>query len=285
MYKIGIIGSENTHAEAFAKIFSENDYGCKLVAVGGHYIEESKKLFDTYNLEFIAEKPEDMLGKIDAVMVTARDGKYHLELVSPFIKAGIPAFVDKPITVNPEEALFLARLSKKHNVPICGGSSVRHTYDVLMLQNAVKTSEVHGGMVSAPLNMNSENSGFYFYSSHLAEMSMTIFGYNPKSVIAFENNDNVTAVVKYNDFLVTNHFMNMCYKSYHGIVFTPEKNISRPIDLSLSFKHEVDLFVSMLKTGKINTSLEELIKPVFYLNAVEKSYKEGIEIEIIKPNI
>lgn len=285
MFRIGIIGTENSHARAFTKVFNEGEYDCKVVAVGGHYPEESKKLCEEFNLEFIADEPRDMLGRVDAVMVTARDGKYHLEMVRPFIEAGIPAFVDKPVTVSTEEALELAKLAKKKGVPVCGGSSVRHTYDILMLKNAAENGEVHGGMVSAPLNMHNEYSGFYFYSSHLAEMSLTIFGYNPKSVMAYENNDNVTALVKYDNYIVTNHFMNGCYKAYQGVVMRSDMNFSRSIDISLSYKHECDLFVNMLKTGKSDISLENLIIPVFYLNAVEKSYKTGVEEKIIIPEI
>ncbi len=286
MYKIGIWGSENSHADTFATIFEEEkDFGCKVVAVGGQYEDKNLEVSEKYNIEFIAEKPEDMIGKVDAVMITSRDGKYHAGAAEPLIKAKIPVFIDKPIANHSDEALSVARLAKQHNVPICGGSALKYAYDILILQNMVKSKQVQGGMVSAPLSMNNEYGGFYFYSSHLAEMSMTIFGYDPSSVMAFENNGNVTAAVKYDDYIVTNHFMDNSYASYHGIVFTREQNFSRPIDFSMTFRHEAKLFVEMLRTGKSNISLEELIKPVFYLNAVEKSYKKGIEVKVHMPKI
>ena len=78
---------------------------------------------------------------------------------------------------------------------------------------------VHGGSVSAPLNMHNEWGGFYFYASHLAEMSLTIFGYDPHSVAAFRSGDDVTAVVRYDRYNVTNHFMNGCY-SYTCLLYT-----------------------------------------------------------------
>ena len=37
-----------------------------------------------------------MLGKIDALIVDHRHAKFHLEAATPFVKAGIPTFVDKP---------------------------------------------------------------------------------------------------------------------------------------------------------------------------------------------
>ncbi len=289
MYKIGIIGTENTHAAAFAEIFNNGtDYpDIQVVGVGGNYPEESQKLYDKYSLDFMAESPSDMLGRVDAVMVTSRDGSYHADFVRPFIEAKIPAFIDKPVTIRPEEALELARLAKKNNAPLCGGSSLKYVYDVLMLQNIVKQGwgGVHGGAVFAPLSMVNEYGGFYFYTSHLAEMSMTIFGYDPKSVFAFQNNSDVTAVVKYDRYSVTNHFMNDCGHSYFGIVSCKDRNFARTVDISLGYKHECDAFANMLRTGKADCSLKNLMLPVYYLNAVEKSYKTGVEAAIDMPEI
>lgn len=288
MYNIGILGTENSHAAAFIDIFNGGDsyQDIKVVAVGGHYAEANIKLSEKYSLD-IVENPEDILHRVDAVMVTSRDGKYHADFVRPFIEAGKPAFIDKPVTIDPTEALALARLAKEKNVPLYGGSSLKLADDILLLQNAVKQGlgGVHGGSIYAPIVMNNEYGGFFFYSSHLSEMSMTVFGYDPKSVLAFENNNNVTAVVKYDSFSVTNHFMNECGNSYFGIVCGREKNVVREIDISLCYKHECDAFVSMLRSGKSALSLKELIMPVYYMDAIEKSYKSGLEVSINMPEI
>ena len=39
----------------------------------------------------------------------------------------------------------------------------------------------------------------------------------------------------------------------------------------------------MLRTGKMDQSYEELIMPVFYLDAVERSFTSGCSCEIEKP--
>ena len=39
-----------------------------------------------------------------------------------YLKAGIPMFVDKPITIEEEEAVSLARIAKYKGIPLCGGS-------------------------------------------------------------------------------------------------------------------------------------------------------------------
>lgn len=277
MYRIGIIGSENSHAMAFSNIFNvENAYpDVRVVAVGGDWPEESEKVKQACGVEFVAEKPADMLGKVDAVMVTARHGGRHAEFARPFIEAGLPAFIDKPFTVDPAEAVALAKFARDRNVPLVGGSSTKDVYDVLTLRNLVKTGDSLGGMVNAPLNMENPYGGFFFYSSHLAEIMLTIFGYTPESVDADEANGSVTAAAHYANFDVTNHFMNGT-GYYSAAVFTKARPVLREIDISMCYRHECEAFARMLRTGEMNHSFEELVYPVFYLNAVHEAYKTGV---------
>lgn len=285
MFRIGIIGSENSHAPAFMDIFrSDPAYAdLKVVGVGGVDAESNRRCFEEFQLEFIAEKPEDMLGKVDAVMVTARDGKFHAEFSRPFLEEGIPMFIDKPFTTNPAEAVALAKLAKAKNVPISGGSSLKNCYDVLMLQNEVRKApeKVHGGSVVAPLNMENPYSGFWFYSSHLAEISMTVFGYNPLEICAMECSGNVTAMVRYENFVVENRFMDGCYQ-YFGQVSTKDRIYSRDIDESLCYRHECDEFAEMLRLGHMRHSYEQLVAPVFYLDAVKQAYETGKTVKVQK---
>src|SRR5688572_19175064 len=52
----------------------------------------------------LVERPEEMLGKIDAVMIESQQGSRHLERAKPFLAAGLPTFVDKPFAGNTKEA-------------------------------------------------------------------------------------------------------------------------------------------------------------------------------------
>ena len=46
----------------------------------------------------IVSKPEDVIGKVDAVVIPTDKGFEHLERARMFIDAGIPVFIDKPLT-------------------------------------------------------------------------------------------------------------------------------------------------------------------------------------------
>lgn len=48
----------------------------------------------------LVERPEDVIGQVDAVVVATDKGHEHVERCRPFIEAGLPIFVDKPMVDN-----------------------------------------------------------------------------------------------------------------------------------------------------------------------------------------
>lgn len=51
-------------------------------------------------IDNIVAKPEDVIGHVDAVIIATDDGDDHIRRVQPFIAAGLPVFVDKPMATN-----------------------------------------------------------------------------------------------------------------------------------------------------------------------------------------
>ena len=286
MFRIGILGTENSHALAFAQIL--NGYNpdfvgqfdnFEVVAVYGIDPEASKNVAEKCNIKTIAKKPEDMLGMVDAVMVTARDGKYHAPYARPFIEAGIPAFIDKPFTSDPAEALALAKLAKQNNVPLVGGSSVKLTDAVLKLQAIAQAAEgkVISGDVTAPVSLVNDYGNFWFYASHLAECCLTIFGQHPEWVWANKTDRGVTVIVHYDGFDVTNHFIENVY-DYTATVIVPEGVRYETISLDNIYAKECACFAEMMRNGTMSHSYEELVTPVYLMAAIEKSFETGHKV-------
>lgn len=72
----------------------------------------------------IAARAEDVIGEVDAVLVATDKGFEHVERARPFIEAGIPVFVDKPLCDN---RLDLATFSKwvAEGKPLISSSAMR----------------------------------------------------------------------------------------------------------------------------------------------------------------
>ena len=281
MFRVGILGTENSHAMAFAKILNGLDEAFKgqfddfrVVAVGGIDAQASQNVAKTCGIDTIVEKPEDMLGMVDAVMITCRDGKYHAPYARPFIKAGIPAFIDKPFTSDPEEAAQLAKLAMEKKVPLVGGSSVKLTDAVLKLKALADENEVVSGDVTAPVSLVNEYGNFWFYASHLAECCLTIFGQHPEWVWANRTDKGVTVIVHYAGFDVTNHFIENVY-DYTGTVITKDGVQHEVISLDNIYARECACFADMMRGGVMSHSYDELVSPVYLMAAIEKSFMTG----------
>lgn len=48
----------------------------------------------------VAAAPGDVLGEVDAVVIAVDDGDDHVERARPFVEAGLPVLIDKPLATN-----------------------------------------------------------------------------------------------------------------------------------------------------------------------------------------
>lgn len=294
MFRIGILGSENSHAMAFSKMFNGIDKkfdgefdDIRVVGTFGTDDASNKALIDEAGVDFIADTPEDLLGHVDAVMVTARDGKYHAAYARPFIEAGLPAFIDKPFTSDPAEALALVALAKEKNIPLCGGSSLKVCMETERLAAYAEKNRdsILTGSVYAPVSMINEYGNFWFYADHLTEISLAVFGWDPKWVMAVGRDDKgVTALVGYENYTVSNHFCEGMYQ-YGGTVVTKGGIHTQLISLDDAYANECRVFARMLRTGKMHGTYDQLIRPVYYMDALFRSLKTGERTEIAQVSV
>ena len=118
--KIGIIGAENSHTAAIAKVINVDKLvkGFSVDYVWGETKEYAQTAAKTGAIPNIVDKQKDMLGKIDALIVDHRHPKYHLKAALPFIKQGVPSFIDKPFCYRTQEGKEFLKLAKKYKHPI-----------------------------------------------------------------------------------------------------------------------------------------------------------------------
>lgn len=51
-------------------------------------------------IDHIVDRPEAVLGEVDGVIIATDDGDDHVRRARPFVEAGLPVFVDKPLATN-----------------------------------------------------------------------------------------------------------------------------------------------------------------------------------------
>jgi hypothetical protein len=78
----------------------------------------------------VAARPEDVIGQVDAVIIATDIGSEHVARARPFVEAGLPVFVDKPMVDNePDLRVFAGWVAA--GKPILSSSSMRYTKEFL----------------------------------------------------------------------------------------------------------------------------------------------------------
>lgn len=287
MKKIVILGCENSHADTFLG-FIKNDPKYKDVECVGVYSHESeamKNLNEKYGVAMLSSYDE-AVGRVDGVIVTARHGDNHYKYAKPYIESGVPMFIDKPVTIDENEAVEFMRECRGAGVRLVGGSSVVHNEWVKTLKREREEDfdgKTLGGMVRCPLSLSSPNGGFFFYAEHLVGVACSIFGYYPKSVSAFENDGKITVVFRYPDYDIVGLFTDNNYSCYYAMRMSETHARGEEFPIvgdSPCFRLEFDEFYSLLSGGEMPRSYEDFIAPVFVMNAINRSITDGGEVAV-----
>ena len=285
--KIAILGTENSHAYAFAKQIKENpDFAdVELVGVYGYDDAANQKLLNEGLASHAAKTPEEFLGKVDGVMITARHGRHHYEYGMPYIKAGVPLFIDKPFAFTSAQAAEMIAEAKKSGCLMCGGSSLRYLDELLPVKRytakALSDGKFMGGHVTAPVQMVNDYGNFFFYAEHLIDIMTEVFGYDIKSVSADcpdVTKNNMSVVFHYDGFDVTGRYMDGYF--YSAVAYSKDGLKEAFADnYYYCYTKELQSFTDMVKTGKMHYSYEELAFPVKLIETIKEACESGRKVE------
>jgi hypothetical protein len=81
-------------------------------------------------IPIVADRIEDMLGAVDAVVLARDDPSNHLGFARPIVEAGLPIFIDKQIAATPADLFEFERLIAA-GYPLLAGSAARFTRDAV----------------------------------------------------------------------------------------------------------------------------------------------------------
>lgn len=283
MKKIALIGVENSHAPAFANLIKNNPekYGdIEIIGVYSYDGAAADKMVADGLAPMKADTPYYFLDKADGVINTARHGDSHYEYSMPYIKVGMPMFIDKPFCISPQNALEMITEAEKANSLLCGGSSLRFAPELVALKEEIAAGGLRGissASMSAPVNMKNPYGNFFFYAGHLAQMLLSMFGL-PETVYAVARQKTVTVMCRYPNLEAVLHYT--ANSTYSIMVHAETENryiTLTPYDIPL-----LDEFCEILRGGKMAQTYDDLATPVVLMNAIYLSYSTGTE-QRIKP--
>lgn len=117
----------------------------------------------------VVASPEAMLGHVDAILLARDDAESHYNIAKPFIEAGIPIYIDKPV------ALSLVNLNKLYSLQQYEGqiftcSALRYASDLELC------SEIHERIGEIRHVQATTPKSWEKYAPHIIEPVLRILG-------------------------------------------------------------------------------------------------------------
>lgn len=187
--RAGIIGMD-AHALPWVKIINDPEANGLLAEMtviagvpgGSADIPESMQRIRT-NVQPIAElgveivdSIDELLPKVDVVLMLSIDGRKHLGEARKVFAAGKPVFIDKPIAGSLVDAIEIFRLAKQHDVPCFSSSALRFAPTTANIRENSALGDVVGCDQYAPCTLEEHHPDLFWYGIHGVEPLFTIMG-------------------------------------------------------------------------------------------------------------
>jgi predicted dehydrogenase len=274
---IGIIGAENSHSYGYGRMFNTDKKfpGVEVKYIWGETDEFAKVAMERGNIPNQVKDPAEMMGKIDALIVDHRHPKYHLEPAIPFVKAGIPTFIDKPFCYRVSEGRKFLELARSVGTPVSSWSTAAYNDATMDMKKQVEAlGNITNLVVFGPADIKSQYGGIFFYGVHMVEQILTLFSVNVEKVRVSKLGNTATGTLVFNNgMLATLVFLTQAgERRIYAEVDKKITEIKSDVKEKDPPKAYVDM-VEMFRTGKEPRSHDSILKSIAVLEALEKSVK------------
>ena len=289
--RIGIIGTDTSHATAFTKLLNDkNDPhhvpGARVVAAfkgGSPDVDDSRNRIDRFAAELkdkwgvlFVNSIEELCEKVDAVLLESVDGRPHLAQVRPVFKGKKRVFIDKPFTASYADAKEIVRLSRESGVPFFSSSSLRCNDEV----QAIKKSDKHGGLAGAftfgPEHLEPHHPDLFWYGIHAVEMLYTLLGPGCERVTRVKTDSADTVIGTWKDGRVgTMRGLIEGRQDYGAVAFGMKALLATPVPFRSDYRNLVIEIVKFFQTGVPPIPPDETLEIMAFMEAADVSKARG----------
>lgn len=283
MTRIGFIGTENSHTDHFIRFLNAEARhpGFTATALAGGVSERNEKLSgDTLS---IVEEPEDLIGTVDAAIISTRDGARHREQAEPLLRAGMPVLVDKPLATSVADAQAIIAASQERGSVLLSCSALRFLPQIAEVSEG-GTDSLRQLSLIGPADPDSPYSGLYFYGIHHVEAALEILG-NPVvepgsvQVHVSRHGDTTVALTRIAGVEVSFTFVvpgDGTRVPFYAVATRTDSVTARELVLGPDYNApSVARFVDALSTGRSPMSAAELLSPIVVMDAIVDALNNG----------
>jgi predicted dehydrogenase len=274
--RIGIVGTENSHADHYVRYFNEQQRyaGHQVVALSGGRSERNEKLARAGNIEQIVDDPAQLVGLVDAAIVCSRDGRQHRAEAVTLLDAAIPVLVDKPLACDVVDAQAILDAAHRAGVAVSSSSALRWSAETTELAARLRQGAAPDLVaVTGPADQHSEYGGIFFYGIHVVEIALVLAPDRPiEDVAVQELADAVVVTARAGDTRLLLELVKPESRKqvpWRLVAAGASGSVVQELRLGEDYAAPgVDAFVEMLRSGRSPLSADELLTPVRLLSTV-----------------
>lgn len=196
MKKIGLVGAKNFHGMSFSELINgaseelmekfhwgprykkQDNMGAAITHVWDAKQEDAEESAKVCGIGTVAERMEDMIGQVDGVIVSDDVTLKHQRRSIPFLKAGVPTFIDKPLAPVLKEAQELVTLAKKYKTPLMSCSALRFAKET---EDFRAGKDNIGQILTGVVVCREWGGNLIYYGIHALEMLYSLVGSGVRS--------------------------------------------------------------------------------------------------------
>lgn len=286
MKKLGIIGAENSHSAAVARACNElKAVPMRVPMIWGENSKFAEAAAERGSIPTIVKNWRDMLGQVDGVMIDHRHPQPHYEVAKFFIEAGVPTFVDKPMTYSLSDGIKLLNLAKKTKTPVITFSSIPMASAYQQFKKDLKKmGRIHSFASTGPASTRSKYGGIFFYGIHQVDAIIEIMGTDVKSAYLQEIKPNGIGVIAYKDgSIATMECIDSGVRAFQWRAVTDKGVVSQPHVMDENpYLATVKAIHAMIARGTTPWDRKRMLAPIAVLEAMAKSLRTKQPVAIRK---
>lgn len=190
MLRLGIVDLDSSHSIEFSRRFNHAGVdreqwvdGAQVVAAWSGGSVMAPERIPGFQAELasigvpIVGSPEQLMEQIDGVLILSLCGDCHLERARPFLEAGIPTFIDKPLACSVSDAEEIIKLADQNQATLLNSSALRFSREVQ--ESALKNQQLgrtNGAITYGPAKRADGNPGLFHYGIHSVELLFELLG-------------------------------------------------------------------------------------------------------------
>jgi predicted dehydrogenase len=292
--RVGLIGLDTSHVTAVTSALNNPKEGVdwggyKVVAAyptqGSADMKESIGRLAGFTEQVkkrgveIVDSIDELLKRVDVVLLESVDGRRHLAEALPVLKAGKLMFIDKPMAASLADAMVIFNAAKKYNIPTFSASSLRYITGAKDVAEG-KIGKVLGADSYGDCYIEPHHPDLFYYGIHGVEILYAIMGTGCKSVVRVHLDKTDMVVGTWQDGRIGSYRGTRSGTGDMGATVFGEKGIEL-LNKDEGYNPLWVKIIEFFNTGIAPVSPEETLEELAFMEAADESkLKGGVSVNL-----